>query len=341
METVPQKIARVVEINDELKVSKYRQIVNSIKSSITVGKLKIGDKLPSINRLCLEYEISRDTVLYAYNELRNLGIINAIHGKAFFVQSTKVNYSHKVFLMFDEMNMFKEDLYNSIIHSLGDDAVVDLYFHYFNRVTFNTFIRESLGRYSDYVLMPSTFTGIETQLKAINNSKIALLDQYPADLCDEYNAVYQNFEKNILNGLISANGLLPKYSKIIMVHPGGKEPEGLITGFIGFCRKSLMPFELLCSLEGKKLNRGEAYFIIDDRDLVTFIEMAKAGQLEIGHDVGVVSYNDTPLKKVLAGGITTISNDFSQMGRILSQIVLGKVTGKIEAYSSLIVRNSL
>ena len=36
--------------------------------------------------------------------------------------------------------------------------------------------------------------------------------------------------------------------------------------------------------------------------------------LVIGKQVGIISYNETPLKKIILNGITTISTDFEAMG---------------------------
>ncbi|WP_332913348.1 substrate-binding domain-containing protein [Algoriphagus boritolerans] len=44
---------------------------------------------------------------------------------------------------------------------------------------------------------------------------------------------------------------------------------------------------------------------------------------KLGRDIGVISYNDTPLKEILADGITTISTDFHQMGKTIAEQILG------------------
>lgn len=44
------------------------------------------------------------------------------------------------------------------------------------------------------------------------------------------------------------------------------------------------------------------------------IEKIIETKLEVGKQVGVISYNETPLKKIILNGITTISTDFHLMG---------------------------
>ena len=58
-------------------------------------------------------------------------------------------------------------------------------------------------------------------------------------------------------------------------------------------------------------------------------------------DVGLISYNDTILKEILEGGITTISTDFKKMGKALAKIIFEKKKVTIENPNDLIVRNSL
>ena len=55
----------LLSISDYSRVRKHRQIVNSVLSATTIGSLKLNDKLPSVNEMCTNYNISRDTVVRA------------------------------------------------------------------------------------------------------------------------------------------------------------------------------------------------------------------------------------------------------------------------------------
>jgi DNA-binding LacI/PurR family transcriptional regulator len=61
----------------------------------------------------------------------------------------------------------------------------------------------------------------------------------------------------------------------------------------------------------------------------------------LAKDIGVISYNDTLLKEIVEGGITTISTDFEMMGQRLAQMIIDKDHQKIENPNQLIIRNSL
>jgi DNA-binding LacI/PurR family transcriptional regulator len=69
--------------------------------------------------------------------------------------------------------------------------------------------------------------------------------------------------------------------------------------------------------------------------------MAKEYKYKLGKKFGIVSFNDTMLKEVVADGITTISTDFNEMGKTLGNMLLNHNREKIRNPSKLIVRNSL
>ena len=191
-----------------------------------------------------------------------------------------------------------------------------------------------------YVIMPAKFLGIQQSLKNLSG-RVILLDQMPADLTEHFPAIYQNFEKDTYNALLSGTKLLTKYKKLIMVYPGGKEPEGQFKGYLKYCHETNLPFELLSDLNGRNIAKGEAYITIKDRDLVWLVKESKRKNLKLGNDIGIISYNDTALKEIVANGITTISTNFILMGKSLAELVLSKSKTKIENPASLIIRGSL
>lgn len=64
----------------------YIQIKNYIKGLITKGLLPINSKLPSTRELCSILNVSRNSVLSAYDELKTEGLVYSIKGKGTFVK---------------------------------------------------------------------------------------------------------------------------------------------------------------------------------------------------------------------------------------------------------------
>lgn len=331
---------KIISIQNNLGLPKYRQIVLSIEKAIEKGILAKGERLPSINKVCLEFSLSRDTVLQAYEELKKRGIIYAILGKGYYIKSTEVTIKQKIFLLFDELNIFKEDIYNSFLKSIGDDVQVDIFFHHFNNEMFRKLINESNGNYTKYIIMPTNLSGAVMAIKTLPAKEVFILDQTNPDL-KSYPAVYQNHKKDIYDALLKGKSKLDKFKKLIIIFPGFREPLGMKEGFENFCKDFLFEYEVITKFDNREIQVGETYIIPNDRDLVAVIEKSKLQNLKLGSDYGIVSYNETALKKVVENGITTISTDFEAMGEILAQMVLKGKKEQIENKCSLIIRNSL
>ncbi len=330
----------MIQIKKEIKIPKYKQIINSIENAIITGDLQKGDQLPSINNIKNNHTLSRDTVLTAFNELKNRGIIQSVVGKGYYVSSENVNVSQKIFLLFDELNSFKEDIYNSFLENLGDNIQVDIFFHHFNESIFSKLIYDNLGDYNYYVIMPANLKDTNKDIKRLPEEKVYILDQVHEDLI-QYPSIYQNFEKDIFNNLNKASNLIENYKTLILVFSADKQPAGMLRGFVSFCEQKNMPYEVVNSLTNTPQKKGDIYIIPDDKNLLTIIKNLKSENLALAKDVGLISYNDTLLKEIVGDGITTITTDFKAMGKRLAEMIVNKEQIKIENPNQLIVRNSL
>lgn len=331
---------KFIQIHNNKGIPKYKQIISSVEKTIEEGSLKKDEKLPSINKVCLEFSLSRDTVLQAYEELKKRGIIYAILGKGYYVKSTEISIKQRIFLLFDELNSFKEDLYNSFLIHIGKGIQVDIYFHHFNTKVFQKLIDDSNGNYTKYIIMPTNLIGAATAIKTLPVNEVFILDQTNPELIS-FPAIYQNHQKDIYNCLVLGKNKLNKYQNIILIFPGFREPLGMKIGFEDFCNDFKFKHEVITEFKNRDIKKGEVYIIPNDRDLVQVIEKSKIQNLKIGEDFGVISYNETPLKKIVENGITTISTNFELMGKILAQMILKNQKDQIENKCHLILRNSL
>jgi len=300
---------RIVRIDQKSAKPKYKQIIDSIYQAIEKRSLKKGDKIPSINEICAQFNLSRDTVMVAFNELKAKGVILSQPGKGYYVASTEIQFDEKIFILFDELNAFKEDLYNSLVNSLKGKASVEVYFHHFNYKVFKNLINESAGNYTSYIIMPATFDNVGHLLSKLPADKVYILDRFKNELRN-YSVVYQNFELDFYDALQEGTSRIKKYRKLVFVNPGGKEPAERVLGFEKYCKEKGLEYEVLKSLDNVDPSMYEVYFTVSDRDLVEIIKLAKKYKYKLGKRFGIVSFNDTTLKEVVAGGITTISTDF-------------------------------
>lgn len=332
---------KIVKISNVSRQAKYRQIINSIIDAISNGKLRRGDKVPSINDISKEFGLSRDTVMLAFNELKARGVIVSSPGIGYFVESTNVSQAIKVFLLFDEFSSFKENIYNSFVESLDGKAHVDIFFHHFNKRIFDSLIKDNASRYTSFVILPGNLSDIKKTLAILPQEKVILLDQVSPEVKGIYPAVYQDFEEQTYEGLKSGIDLLKKYKRFIMVYPGGKEPLGFLDGFHRFCIDFKLSCEVVSNLNDRKLIEGDMFILPNDRDLVKVIKTCKEENLTLGEQIGIISINDMPLKEVVADGITTLSSDFDKMGRTLAEVLLTQGKEEVKNPSRLIIRKSL
>lgn len=331
---------KLISIQNYIGIPKYKQIITSIEKALEEGTLVKNEKLPSINKICLEFSLSRDTVFQAYEDLKKRGIIFAILGKGYYVKSTEINIKQKIFLLFDELNIFKEDIYNSFLKQVGNDVQVDIFFHHFNSEVFKKLINDSNGNYTKYIIMPTNLVEAPSIVKTLPVNEVYILDQSNQELI-EFPSVHQNFIKDIYDALTIGKAKLDKYKKLIIIFPGFREPIGMKIGFENFCKDNNFDYEIISEFVDNNIQKGEVYLIPNDRDLVRVIEKSKLQNLKIGVDFGIISYNETPLKKVVENGITTISTDFTAMGKIVAEMVLSGKKEQIENKCSLILRESL
>lgn len=331
---------KIINIDSRSSLPKYKQIILSVETAIAEKRLKRGDKLPSVNKVALEFSLSRDTVLLAYDELKKRGIIYARLGKGYYIKSEDFSFEQRIFLLFDEFNTFKEDLYNSFMATMDNNAQIDIFFHYFSNEVFKKLINENNGDYSKYIIMPTNLKGAADAIKTLPKNDVYILDQTNAELPD-YPSVHQNFVKDIYTALETGRKELSKYKKIILIFPEFKQPIGMKQGFIQFCEKYNFSYDVIPNFNNHEIETGTVYILPNDRDLVYVIEQAREKEVTIGRDIGIISYNDTPLKKVVEKGITTISTDFKAMGKILAEMILQQKREQVENKSRLIERGSL
>jgi len=329
----------IITILNKSSEPKYRQIIASIEDAIASGKLKKGDKLPSLNSIKNQYSLSRDTALFAFKNLKIRGLVYSIAGKGYYVKTEVVAVYKKIFLLFDEFNSFKEDLYNSFLTGMGDKVQIDIFFHHFNYNVFSKLINDNAGDYSYYVIMPSNLLQTNQVIKNLPKDRVFILDQMQEEL-KAYSGIYQNFEKDIFNNLTEALPLIKNYEKLILLF-SKNQPQAMFRGFYLFCKVNAIESHIIESLENRIPKKGEIYIIPDDKNLLRIIKKIKKEKLNLKSDIGIISYNDSLLKEILEGGITTISTNFNEMGKRLAQMILCDEQVQVENQNRLIIRQSL
>lgn len=336
-------------IDPDSQIPKYKQVVNYLLAGIEKGKISVGSRIPSINELSEEFYLSRDTVEKAYTYLRQRKVIKSVKGKGYYVSQAAPLNQISVCLIFNKISAYKKIVFHAIVHELGAQASVDLYVHHCNPALFKSILHKKLTEYDYFVMMPhfeEVTTDIVQTIKRMPPDKLVVIDKYLPQL-DDYGcgAVYQNFKSDIFKTLEGMLDTLKRYKRLVLVFPTDEVypyPKEIAEGFRLFCQTYDIPYavadEFIC---GKtELRKMDAFIVIEDSDLVNLLKESQHRKWRIGRDIGILSYNDTPLKEVLANGITVISTDFKKMGQRAAQMILRNSFQKVENPFSLIRRKS-
>jgi len=324
---------------------KYLQLANAIIKAIAQGQLQRDEILPSINELSFEFEISRDTAEKGYKYLKNIGVLGSVPGKGYYVKNTDVKQELKIFLLFNKLSTHKKIIYDSLVAALGEKASIDFYVYNNDFDFFKRLIQNAGSEYTHYVIIPHFMEGGENAhdiINAIPKDKLVLLDKLVPGVSGEYGAVYENFEKDIYNALEQALPHLKKYHTLKIIVPAYTYyPDEIEKGFSRFCAQYAFNSRVVHKINQEPIKDGEAYINLMEDDLVFLIEKIMTTKLKVGKNVGVISYNETPLKKIILNGITTISTDFQLMGEKTAELILANSKQHIEIPFYLTVRASL
>lgn len=324
---------------------KYLQLANCITKAIGEGILKENDLLPSINELSFEFEISRDTAEKGYKHLKKNGILGSVPGKGYFVKTAELDQKLKIFLLFNKLSPHKKIIYDAFVASLGDLAAIDFYIYNNDFLFFKKLVTNQKHDYTHYVIIPHFLDATENVSDIINTipkDKLILMDKLIPGVTGEYAAVYENFQKDIYSALVQANEKLSKYHTIKIIFPNYTyHPKEILDGFYHYCQEYAFNYKVVQNLQKEPIKEGEVYINLMENDLVFLIEKILTTKMKVGKHVGVISYNETPLKKIILNGITTISTDFQMMGEKAAELILEKSNEHVEIPFYLRLRSSL
>ncbi len=333
-----------LKINHQSEIPKYQQVVDLVISDIESGIFKQGQRIPSINETSEELLLSRDTVEKAYVFLKKKGILNSVRGKGYYVNQTNVSRRLKVALIFNKLSNYKRSLYYSFIETLGSKVSVDVFIYNYDLDQFARIIDNHISNYDYYVILPhfkNEHADVASVIKKIPPEKVLLVDRNLPSL-KGYPIVYQEYEKDIETALGEGLELIRKYEKINLVFPASQYySKYIMRGFRIFCQVNDLDWSVIDSLEESDVRKGEAYVVISDDDLYRFIKVCRQKGYKTGTDIGVVAYNDTPVKEILEDGITTISTNHDEIGRMAAQMILTRNFCRIKSPFRFVKRNSL
>ena len=336
---------KIVEIDEYSITPKYVQLVNSILQGIESGKIVQGDILPSINDFSTALEASRNTIERSYKELKKLGVIESVAGKGYFITGRRFLQPLKIMLLFNKLSSHKKIMYDAFANTLGNSAAIDFYIYNNDYNYFKKLLHDKIASYSKIVIIPHFIENTGRAYEAINDipkEKLILMDKVESGVTGNFGAAFEDFEKDIYQALEQLLPKLSKYNTLKIIFPEHSYySKDILKGFMRFCRQYAFEYEIIHSLKEEIIQPGTVYINLMEDDLVELIEKIITLNLKVGVDIGVISYNETPIKKIILDGITTISTDFKLMGEKTAELVLNNSTEHIAIPFLVTERNSL
>lgn len=347
------EVKPLIRLDENSRIPKYQQIVNSIIGDIESRTLLVGDKIPSINEISEEHYLSRDTVEKAYNQLKTKKIILSVKGKGYYVAKNISTSKVRVLYLLNKLSNYKLKTYNSFIDSMGTDAQVDLNIYHCDPKLLKNILSENLGAYDYYVLMPhfkddqNNHYNLDAEVmkcvKEIPSEKLIIMDNQIPELGEGIASIFQDFKNDIYNALIEGVFQLQQYEKLMLVYPNDilyPYPKEILTGFKQFCKDFEFDYEILDKVYPEmELRPKDAFIVIEENDLVNLVKQVREQLYEPGKEIGIISYNDTPLKELL--GITVITTDFILMGETAAYMIKKNKKESVKNVFKFINRGSI
>lgn len=331
---------KIMHINPDSPVPKYQQVIDALMNAIENGKLQMGDKLPSINQLCMENEVRRDTVMFALNHMKARGLVTSRQGKGYYICSNDVGIKDRYFVLLDNLNQNACDLYLGFVHAMKHNVIVDLFFCNNDEHKLKEVISSSLGKYSCFVFPVSVMDRFSAMFHNFPQHKIIVIGKC-FDRFNNVSCIYQDHGSDIYESLKLVRRKLKKYLRLVYLHQGDFDPEGRSEGFVRFCQEENFDYLIHPHKQEVRPAMYEAYITGDDAGLVQLIARINTSRLEIGESVGIISFGDTALKHIVSGGLTTIDTDFSEAGDRLADLAVTGKRGHIRVRPRIFQRKSL
>ena len=334
-------VEHVVALEAITTLSKHERLVKGMIHAIEDGVVAKGDLLPSVNQMVDELGFARKTIVKAYNELKDRGIVESRNRLGYFVATEDTQQQVKLALLLYTFHPFQEVFYNTLRNDLGKRAQVDVYFHHNNITVFEAIFSNITAQYGMYLISPIQHPRAKELMRTISPNKLLVIDRY--DLPGpEYPYVGQRFQAPMYQTLVDLKDTLKKYQRLVLFfHPYADYPPGILRAFSRFLDEHQMTGEVESQYQLGTLTKGTAYITVGDADLWTLLKDCKEHQVHIGEEVGILSHNDSPIKEIIVDGVTTFSTDFQAMAHRAAQFVLDRQPMQEVIPSRLIRRKSL
>ncbi len=315
---------KIKELEGISLMSKHEQLVNGIINAINDKVVVQGSILPSVNVMVKEIGFARKTIVKAYNDLKERGIVESKNRLGYFITNEATDQKVKIAVLLYAFHTFQEIFYNNFRDACGENIQIDIYFHHNNVEIYETLLSNIRGRYGMYVVAPIHHSLSKKILSQFPPDKLLLVDRYEA-VGPEYSYIAQEFEQSTYKVLNVLKESIQQFDEFILFFRDNSDyPFGAKVAFEKFIEDNGIKGSVQHKYVAGDVKKGTVYLTIGDTDLWRILKDAQEQGLEIGKDIGILSNNDSPVKEIVNGGITTYFSDFEDMALKAAKYIQSK-----------------
>jgi len=149
-----------------------------------------------------------------------------------------------------------------------------------------------------------------------------MFDRYEP-LEGEFNHITQEFERSTYKALDELAPVIRPFGEIIFYHSEDSlDPKEIVPAFKKFLKNAKIKGSIQPEYKAGTVEKGKVYITLDNFALWQIMKDCKTKGLKPGKDIGILSFNDEPAKEII--GITTLSTNFSLMGKRAGQAVMNR-----------------
>jgi len=331
--------------------SKYRTLVQTLKTNILSGKYRNGNPFPSVRALIKRYGLSNTTVLHAMDELVRQGLISRKQGRGTFV--TKFSSSRKIGLIVPGIAV--TDYYLPIARQINELAHQEGYSLFFKEVFASdraerirqvrelaaTVVKERMaGVIFEPLAGPTGTEANECILRVLDRAHMPVVlldcDIVPFPERSHHDVIGTN---DVEAGAKMVRHLLSVGAKKIHFLMGATAPTTFDNRLFG-ARSAIREWgrkgeiavwnadpsdEAAVRRLLRRFGKPDAFMCSNDLNAAVFAKTLETLGISVPRDVLLTGFADLPIASLMTPRLTTIRQSREQMGRMAFKRLLDRM----------------
>lgn len=218
------------EINPQLNIPIYQQLVDAIRAAVKRGELISGQKLPTVQELSESLSLARGTIKRAYDELEREGILEKVQGRGTFICYQPINSGSRKELAMAAIDKLLTELEEMGLSAAEINIFLNLKLR--ERAEEEAFVKIAVVECN-----PETLTQMADQLRHIKGVNLysyllESVQQYPYKLAEDFDLIvttaeHAEFVESILPvpkkiARVALRPATQMLSSVIKLNPGEK-----------------------------------------------------------------------------------------------------------------------